>query len=506
MLGEIRCVMWVRFLLLMVPALGQMSIGGTPMARRSSQRLTLRVGSVGNLTVGEGEDPAAAVEKFAAAATEAGHAVGVAAMEKMFNWFCERRRCGRPLTGAVFLNVTGAGSLTVAPFQEPAAMVETFASSASEAGVPFNVETMESMLRSLCASRSCHRPLAPPLTLALADVGNLTVMPYEDPPRSVERFAAAASAQGIAMNTETMASMLEWFCGKRSCRRPLAPPLTLALTDVGNLTVHPYQEPAYMVELFAARCTDARVPGFGVETAESMLAWFCERRSCFRGLAGPKTLAVTGVGNLTVDPTQDPATAVERFAAEANAAGHAVGPGAMADVYQWFCEKRSCFRPLAPPLVLGVDGVGNLTVQPHEDPPPRVEAFAAAAVAAGAAFDGQTYADMVNWFCARRSCHAPPTPPLALDVPDVGTIVAQPWEEPADAVEHFAGLATESGVPIGDDDMVKHLTWFCERRKCSRLMLTPPDRTGNATAPPDRGTEIAKLAPPLPPSPAVASA
>jgi hypothetical protein len=338
---------------------------------------------------------------------------------------------------------------------------------------------MDSMLQSLCHSRSCHRRVTRPLTLQIADVGNLTVEPYEDPPRSVERFAAAATEQGVRFNVETMRGMVDWFCGRRSCRRPLARPWTLGVADVGNLTVHPYQEPAYMVELFAAKATEGGVP-FTVETMAKMLEWFCARRSCFRGLGGAHTLRVTDVGNLTVTPTQDPASQVERFAAAAGAAGVNVGAASMLNMYVWFCERRSCFRPLTGPLKLSLEGVGNVTVAANQDPPVVVETFAAAAVKAGAPMDVDTVNRMLDWFCRRRSCHATPTPPLALEVESLGTIVAQPWDEPADAVEHFATLAAEAGLPVQPSDMVDMLTWFCKQRKCTRLQLRPPP-TPNAT-------------------------
>ena len=65
------------------------------------------------------------------------------------------------ITGPVSLNVTGAGSLVVQSHEDPAYIVEKFSAMATEAGVPFNEETMDSMMDSLCASRSCFRRVAP---------------------------------------------------------------------------------------------------------------------------------------------------------------------------------------------------------------------------------------------------------------------------------------------------------------------------------------------------------
>ena len=245
----------------------QMTINRVPIGGGGARRaatpgagaLTLQIQGVGNLTVRGDEDPATSVERFAAKATEAGHRFNLDTMTQMLSWLCERRRCGRPLTGPVLLNVTGAGELTVMSFEEPAAKVEEFARKAVAAGIPFNVETMEAMLNSLCQQRSCFRGIAKPLTLNVTEVGEFTVMPWEEPADRVEYFCGLVVEAGVAMNQPTANQMLSWFCERRSCSRPLARPLTLSLKDVGNLTVRGFEEPAFMVERFAAQATAAGV-------------------------------------------------------------------------------------------------------------------------------------------------------------------------------------------------------------------------------------------------------
>ncbi|KAH8068344.1 hypothetical protein JL721_6923 [Aureococcus anophagefferens] len=366
----------------------------TPMALRLAG-LTLQLEGVGNLTVLSGEEPALAVERFAAQASEAGHAVNAATMDSMLGWFCARRACRRAVAGPVSLNVTGVGSLTVAPFEDPAHAVERFAARATAAGVAFNVETMVAMLDRLCAQRSCFRKtIAGPLSLAVERLGNLTVLPFEDPADRVEYFGGRATDAGAPINVQTLDAMYAWFCDRRcanqifnptSMRPPVLLPaaraaLTLEVKPLGNVTVLATQEPAYMVEKFAAAATAAGADVTG-ETMRSMMAWFCDRRSCHRPVAPPLTLALTGVGNVTVRPWQEPAERVERFSIAADAAGAAMNVETMADMLAYFCARRACFRPLRPPLTLGLEGVGNVTVAPFEDVAPRVEGFAAAAAA-----------------------------------------------------------------------------------------------------------------------------
>merc|ERR1719331_1505468 len=131
----------MRLLLLTAWAHAQMTINRVPIG--NAQRRS----GVGSLTVPANEDPATAVERFAARATEAGFRMNNVTMLNMMEWLCERRQCTRPLTGPVMLEVTGAGNLTVLMHEEPAAKVEEFAAMAVANGIPFNVETMRSMLK-----------------------------------------------------------------------------------------------------------------------------------------------------------------------------------------------------------------------------------------------------------------------------------------------------------------------------------------------------------------------
>mgnify|MGYP003312972862 CR=1 FL=1 len=184
-------------------------------------------------------------------------------------------------------------------------------------GIPFNVETMRSMLKSLCNSRSCFRDIAGPLTLNVTDVGEFTVLPWEEPADRVEYFSGLVVEAGLGMTRQSAQQMLEWFCQRRVCRRGLTRPLTLAIGEVGNVTVRPFEEPAYVIERFSSAATAAGLQ-MNVETMLAALEWFCARRSCHRPITGPHRLVVNGVGNITVRPFQDPAAVVERYGSSKN--------------------------------------------------------------------------------------------------------------------------------------------------------------------------------------------
>merc|ERR1711871_1491795 len=92
---------------------------------------------------------------------------------------------------------------------------------------------------------------------------------------------------------------------------------------IGELTVAPNQEPADMVENFAKQAIEARYK-ITNEMMVNMLREICNRRECRRfelisvqDLATPITLRVEGVGELTVAPNQEPADMVENFAKQA---------------------------------------------------------------------------------------------------------------------------------------------------------------------------------------------
>ena len=84
-----------------------------------------------------------------------------------------------------------------------------------------------------------------------------------------------------------MKQMMEYFCSKRPCRRKqiavpkLPPPLKLKVDGVGSERGGPRQDPADVVEAFAAQAMKAGFPISG-EGMKQMMQYFCSRRPCSR--------------------------------------------------------------------------------------------------------------------------------------------------------------------------------------------------------------------------------
>ena len=172
-------------------------------------------------------------------------------------------------------------------------------------GIPFNVETMRSMLKSLAQKLFPGHRWS--LTLNVTDVGEFGT-PWEEPADRVEYFAGYDRRGWFRNDRQSAQQMLEWFCQRRVCRRDSRAPYT-SIGEVGNVTVRPFEEPAYVL---SAR-------GRGRWTTD-------ERRdyvSSFRMVLcptivpstdhGPAPLVVNGVGNITV-ALPDPAAVVEHSA------------------------------------------------------------------------------------------------------------------------------------------------------------------------------------------------
>ena len=125
--------------------------------------------------------------------------------------------------------------------------------------------------------------------------------------------------------------------------------------------------------------------------------------------------------------------------------------------------------------------VANVTVRPFEEPAAIVEVFGAKAQQAGLEVDEEMLQQILNFFCERRSCHRPLNPALEINVPDLGTLKVAPHEDPADAVEQFALTAMQKGLDMTGKQMVEMLTLICEQRVCRRLGVRPPSELNQTT-------------------------
>ena len=166
----------------------------------------------------------------------------------------------------------------------------------------------------------------------------ITCAATEEPATAVERYAAEAVGRGALPPREILDAAMDWFCYRRSCGRALVD-LRLEVPETGVVEVPIYGDPAGAVLEF---CRQAAAAGMAVteELAASMLAWFCERRSCrTRALPPSLTALVEPHGPLNLPPWTDPADGVEAFGAE-----HKLEAVVMERLMQGFCSRRTCGR------------------------------------------------------------------------------------------------------------------------------------------------------------------
>jgi hypothetical protein len=392
---------------------------------------------------------------------------------------------------AIELTVEGLGSVSCTSRQEPADVVLAFAREAAAAGVTMTAESITRFYDYFCGKRKCSKELVTDIIELKTDAGVLTCAPWQEPADVVEEFGQELSKGGARVNVQAMNQMMQYFCERMVCFRNIARPIKLEISGVGALVVNAWQDPADAVEQFAMQAIAAKIPIDG-DGMKQMMEYFCARRKCKRmqitapNLPQPIELEVEGVGKVVVGSLDDPADAVERFAREAVGAGLPVKGEDMKKMMEYFCARRPCERynitvpPPQEPITLTLDGIGKLTVRPNQDPADAVEQFTAAAIAQGAQIDGNGMVQMMQYFCARRSCRRmslnPPVGPLKVAIEGVGEVTCPPNAEPADVVEAFAQQAVEAGLApeaVGGT-MKQMLEYFCARRKCNRFELRMP--------------------------------
>jgi hypothetical protein len=258
-------------------------------------------------------------------------------------------------------------------------------------------------------------------------------------------------------------------------------PIILNVDGVGQMQCNANQEPADVVLAFARRAASAGV-NMNIESMNGMLKYFCDKRQCTKNLPQTTELSVDGVGKLVCPPWREPASLVEEFASQAAGQGLAINQASMNQMMQFFCQRTVCFRNVASPIKLDVNGIGSLTVQPWQEPADMVEAFASQAVQNGMDVSGEGMKQMMEYFCSRRECRRlslqmpqrQQAQPITLNVEGVGSMTVQSNQDPADVVESFAAQATEAGVAITGESMIKMMEYFCSRRQCNRMQIRPP--------------------------------
>ena len=135
----------------------------------------------------------------------------------------------------VKLEVKGVGTASLRRGQDPADLVEEFAAKATQSGHNFNVETMKDMMKYFCTHVPCSRPIVSSIRLKVNGIGRLEVLPFEEPAAVVERFSVHAFEKGHGINIDNMKEMLAFFCERRSCHRGIRSTLKLEVGSVGTL-------------------------------------------------------------------------------------------------------------------------------------------------------------------------------------------------------------------------------------------------------------------------------
>ncbi|KAH8065820.1 mannosyl-oligosaccharide 1,2-alpha-mannosidase [Aureococcus anophagefferens] len=141
-------------------------------------------------------------------------------IDSMMAWFCARRDCGRPVAPAVRLALPDGRGVTVDPWAEPHNEIKRLALSASDAGAPPTERDLAELTLSVCEKRPGWCGALPATVgVEVRGVGSATCRPWEDPAEVVESFASQAVAAGLPVTASHLAESLRMICGARPCGR-----------------------------------------------------------------------------------------------------------------------------------------------------------------------------------------------------------------------------------------------------------------------------------------------
>ena len=339
------------------------------------------------------------------------------------------------------------------------------------------------------------------LTINFGDVGSVSCPDTAEPIDIVQQFARAAHLKGFeeVRSVASLQQLITAFCMQRECERPkLAPEITLEIKGLGTIQVLPWIEPATVVEelaLLAGR-------GEATETLTGDNLKQIMKSLCAKVVCSPArlvarlpeidvTASVSGVGSLTVRAAEEPARMVGEFSKQARAASLPFSDEQARDLLAYICDRRACASAdMSAAGILGtktfdtvsltVEGYGTAAVAPTQEPADVVEEFARAIIASGRAFSDASMVKMLEYFCARRPCRRVTLNPggivetITAQLTNIGTATVAPNEDPADVVENFARQALAAGIEFGAQEMMPLMEFFCSRRPCARLDVTPP--------------------------------
>ena len=197
-------------------------------------------------------EPARAVAEVGRAAESAGNPLGENQLRRVLDAVCEKRACVDALDRRLELNVTGVGRLVVEPWHDVADAIEGWTAAATMSGHEVNEASMQDLREWCCKRRSCGRGLTPPLTLNVSGLGSVTCLPTEEPATAVERLASTAAEADISVLPEQLDAAMAWFCARRCATGPSRRCVWTSRASA-RWRVPPWGEPAAAVASSRAR-------------------------------------------------------------------------------------------------------------------------------------------------------------------------------------------------------------------------------------------------------------
>lgn len=335
------------------------------------------------------------------------------------------------------------------------------------------------VLEYFCARKPCVKSTAGPLEVPVQGMGVVSVDFGEEVADGVERFAYAARSNGLALDLAAVQQIAAHLCARKECLRPVnLPPVTVEVEGVGTAVARFGEEPAEVVERFAAAARSQGRP-LALGEANLVLDALCARAPfCHVRTLEEVVIEVDSVGNVTVEVGQEPSDAARAFLHAAREAGHVVDANGAEGLMRALCARKACTVPLdLGPAQLTVQGLGVLNVPLGLNPADAAMDFLEDARGQGVALGAPEAAKLMDGLCAlpqlRGACTRPlNVAPLQLEVEDVGTVEVPFGAEPADTVAAFVAEARARGVSWLDAD---HATMMMERLCASKPCFKPLD-------------------------------
>ena len=464
------------------------------------------VKKIGHAVVPDDElNIADSLERFAAAATSAGHVTfDENALNESYTMVAGQRPAGRPLSGTAMIAGFQPGIIPpgepgnatvwgVSPIEGPARFVSRVAQALVKQGLPVSRSFVEDTHASLCKLRPCgHYGTAPRydlptnLTVSADPLGSLTVEPWMEPADAIEQFARAAAAKGQDIKRESCVDMLSWFCKRRRCARQTLredrKAVILVSTGEKDLeataTCEFWSPPEWCAELLKDRLIKEGVPvdsalAAGIEVRRH----FCESSKCGQRLHTRLSLDIWDHDNGTVGaaacgPLSDPADCVEKMFRGSYRVGfkanETTAEASMTRMMRWFCKRRECLRPIAPAVSITHKG-DVLEVKPWDEPRGKLREFAQRFSDKREPLSQDELKHLSFKVCSARPGWCVTLPKtVGVEVTGVGEATCRPWEEPADVLDTLHAHALRAGLEVTDLQLKKSLELMCAQRNCDR--------------------------------------